>query len=143
MGTLPARFAPNRIIGILQTIYKISSSASVHLEKLPQFGRSKDIQQATLRIATANPPTRASQRLARRARFSFDHGVGRCSVQEAFGVEVIESRHAKADIRWLAAHPEARAMELMQPASAPDFSRRNAARSGRWSSQTCCVLTLK
>jgi hypothetical protein len=64
-------------------------------------------------------------------------------LQEAFGVEVIESRHAKADIHWLAAHPEARAVDLMQPASAPGFSGRNAARRGRWSSQTCCVVTLK
>jgi len=49
MGTLPARFVPNRLIGILQTIHKISFSASVHLEKLPQFGRSKDFnKQRTL-----------------------------------------------------------------------------------------------
>jgi hypothetical protein len=46
MGTLPARFVPNQPIGILQIICTISSPASVHLEKLPQFGRSKDFNNA-------------------------------------------------------------------------------------------------
>lgn len=39
---------------------------------------------------------------------------GKRQLEEAFGVEVVESRHALADIEWLAAHPEARAMDLME-----------------------------
>jgi muramoyltetrapeptide carboxypeptidase LdcA involved in peptidoglycan recycling len=39
---------------------------------------------------------------------------GKRQFQEAFGVEVVESRHALADINWLAAHPEARAADLME-----------------------------
>jgi muramoyltetrapeptide carboxypeptidase LdcA involved in peptidoglycan recycling len=39
---------------------------------------------------------------------------GKRQFQEAFGVEVVESRHALADIDWLAAHPEARAADLME-----------------------------
>jgi muramoyltetrapeptide carboxypeptidase LdcA involved in peptidoglycan recycling len=39
---------------------------------------------------------------------------GKRQLQEAFGVEVVESRHALADIEWLAAHPEARAADLME-----------------------------
>jgi muramoyltetrapeptide carboxypeptidase LdcA involved in peptidoglycan recycling len=39
---------------------------------------------------------------------------GKRQLQEAFGVEVVESRHALADISWLAAHPEARAADLME-----------------------------
>jgi muramoyltetrapeptide carboxypeptidase LdcA involved in peptidoglycan recycling len=39
---------------------------------------------------------------------------GKHQLQEAFGVEVVESRHALADIQWLAAHPEARAADLME-----------------------------
>jgi muramoyltetrapeptide carboxypeptidase LdcA involved in peptidoglycan recycling len=39
---------------------------------------------------------------------------GKRQLQEAFGVEVIESRHALADSEWLAAHPEARAADLME-----------------------------
>src|ERR1700758_1884737 len=38
---------------------------------------------------------------------------GKRQLQEAFGVEVVESRHALAEIEWLAAHPEARAADLM------------------------------
>jgi hypothetical protein len=45
MGTLSARFMPNRIIGISQQIYMISSRYSVDLEKLPQFGRSNDFKE--------------------------------------------------------------------------------------------------
>jgi hypothetical protein len=44
MGMLPARFIPNLPIDILQTTCANSSSTSVHLEKLPQFGRSKDFK---------------------------------------------------------------------------------------------------
>jgi muramoyltetrapeptide carboxypeptidase LdcA involved in peptidoglycan recycling len=39
---------------------------------------------------------------------------GKRQFEEAFGVEVVESRHALADIHWLAAHPEARAADLME-----------------------------
>lgn len=39
---------------------------------------------------------------------------GKRQLQEGFGVEVIESRHALADVEWLAAHPEARAADLME-----------------------------
>lgn len=39
---------------------------------------------------------------------------GKRQLQEAFGVEVVESRYALADIPWLAAHPEARAADLME-----------------------------
>src|ERR1700691_4620500 len=39
---------------------------------------------------------------------------GKRQFQEAFGVEVVESRHALADIPWLVAHPEARAADLME-----------------------------
>jgi muramoyltetrapeptide carboxypeptidase LdcA involved in peptidoglycan recycling len=39
---------------------------------------------------------------------------GKRQLQEAFGIEVVESRHAMADIHWLAAHPEARAADLME-----------------------------
>ncbi len=39
---------------------------------------------------------------------------GKRRLEEAFGVQVIESRHALADPDWLAAHPEARAADLME-----------------------------
>jgi len=39
---------------------------------------------------------------------------GKRQFEEAFGVEVVESRHALANIDWLAAHPEARAADLME-----------------------------
>ncbi|MBV8807881.1 MAG: LD-carboxypeptidase [Acidobacteriaceae bacterium] len=39
---------------------------------------------------------------------------GKRQFQEAFGIEVVESRHALADIDWLATHPEARAADLME-----------------------------
>ncbi len=39
---------------------------------------------------------------------------GKRQLQEAFGVEVVESRHALADIHWLAEHPEARAADLIE-----------------------------
>jgi hypothetical protein len=45
MGTLSARFMPNRSSGISQPIYMISSRNSVDLEKLPQFGRSNDFKE--------------------------------------------------------------------------------------------------
>ncbi len=39
---------------------------------------------------------------------------GKRQLQEAFGVQVVESRYALKDIPWLAAHPEARAEDLME-----------------------------
>ncbi len=39
---------------------------------------------------------------------------GKRQLQEVFGVQVVESRYALADIAWLAAHPEARAADLME-----------------------------
>jgi muramoyltetrapeptide carboxypeptidase LdcA involved in peptidoglycan recycling len=39
---------------------------------------------------------------------------GKRQLEEAFGVQVIESRHTLADPDWLAAHPEARAADLME-----------------------------
>ncbi len=39
---------------------------------------------------------------------------GKRQLEEAFGVQVIESRHALADPDWLAIHPEARAADLME-----------------------------
>jgi muramoyltetrapeptide carboxypeptidase LdcA involved in peptidoglycan recycling len=44
--------------------------------------------------------------------FSGAYGNGKRQLEEAFGVEVIESRHALADPNWLVAHPEARAADL-------------------------------
>src|SRR5437868_11617931 len=44
---------------------------------------------------------------------------GKRQLQEAFGVEVVESRHALADIDWLQAHPEARAADLMEVVEDP------------------------
>lgn len=39
---------------------------------------------------------------------------GKRQLEESFGVQVVESRYALADIPWLAAHPEARAADLME-----------------------------
>ncbi|MGC2657130.1 MAG: S66 peptidase family protein [Bryobacteraceae bacterium] len=39
---------------------------------------------------------------------------GKRQMEEAFGVQVMESRHALASPDWLAAHPEARAEDLME-----------------------------
>jgi muramoyltetrapeptide carboxypeptidase LdcA involved in peptidoglycan recycling len=39
---------------------------------------------------------------------------GERQIQEMFGVQVVESRHALADRTWLEAHPEARAADLME-----------------------------
>jgi len=46
---------------------------------------------------------------------------GKRQLQEVFGVEVVESRHALADISWLAAHPEARAADLMEVLKDPSI----------------------
>jgi muramoyltetrapeptide carboxypeptidase LdcA involved in peptidoglycan recycling len=47
-------------------------------------------------------------------RFPRAYWDGKRQLQEAFDIEVVESRHALADIDWLAAHPEARASDLME-----------------------------
>jgi len=39
---------------------------------------------------------------------------GKRQLQDAFGVEVVESRHVLADMHWLATHPEARAADLLE-----------------------------
>lgn len=39
---------------------------------------------------------------------------GKRQFQEAFGIEIVESRHALKETPWLAAHPEARAADLME-----------------------------
>jgi muramoyltetrapeptide carboxypeptidase LdcA involved in peptidoglycan recycling len=44
---------------------------------------------------------------------------GKRQFEEAFGVEVVETRHALADMDWLASHPEARAAELMEVLTDP------------------------
>src|SRR3984885_2908040 len=46
---------------------------------------------------------------------------GKRQLQEAFGVEVVESRHALKDIPWLAAHPEGRAADLMEVLQDPSI----------------------
>ena len=46
---------------------------------------------------------------------------GKRQLQEAFGVEVVESRYALADRAWLSAHPEARAADLMEVLQDPSI----------------------
>src|SRR5580698_9763758 len=46
---------------------------------------------------------------------------GKRQLQEAFGVEVIESRYAMADMQWLAEQPEARAADLMEVLQDPSI----------------------
>lgn len=46
---------------------------------------------------------------------------GKRQLREAFGVEVVESRHVLADIPWLAAHPEDRAADLMEVLKDPSI----------------------
>jgi muramoyltetrapeptide carboxypeptidase LdcA involved in peptidoglycan recycling len=46
---------------------------------------------------------------------------GKRQLQEAFGVEVVESRYVLKDIPWLAAHPEARAADLMEVLKDPSI----------------------
>ncbi|MBV8728246.1 MAG: LD-carboxypeptidase, partial [Acidobacteriia bacterium] len=46
---------------------------------------------------------------------------GKRQLREAFGVEVVESRHALADPDWLATHPEARAADLMEVLKNPSI----------------------
>ena len=46
---------------------------------------------------------------------------GKRQFENAFGVQVTESRHALASPDWLAAHPEARAADLMEVLSDPSI----------------------
>jgi muramoyltetrapeptide carboxypeptidase LdcA involved in peptidoglycan recycling len=46
---------------------------------------------------------------------------GKRQFQDAFGIEIVESRHALKDIPWLAAHPEARAEDLMEVLKDPSI----------------------
>jgi muramoyltetrapeptide carboxypeptidase LdcA involved in peptidoglycan recycling len=46
---------------------------------------------------------------------------GKRQLEEAFGVQVVESRYALKDIPWLAAHPEARAADLMEVLADPSI----------------------
>jgi len=46
---------------------------------------------------------------------------GKRQLMESFGVEVVESRYARADKEWLAEHPEARAADLMETLLAPEI----------------------
>jgi len=46
---------------------------------------------------------------------------GKRQFQEAFGIEIVESRHALKDTAWLAAHPEARAEDLMEVLQDPSI----------------------
>lgn len=46
---------------------------------------------------------------------------GKRQFQEAFGIEIVESRHALKDSPWLAARPEARAGDLMEVLKDPSI----------------------
>ena len=46
---------------------------------------------------------------------------GKRQLEEAFDVQVIESRHALADADWLAAHPDARMADLMEALRDPSI----------------------
>jgi len=53
--------------------------------------------------------------------FPFRYDAGKRQLEEAFGVTVVESRHAMADAAWLAEHPEARASDLMEAFADPSI----------------------
>ena len=44
---------------------------------------------------------------------------GKRHIEQSFGLSVVECRHTLAEPQWLAAHPEARAADLMRPSSTP------------------------
>lgn len=46
--------------------------------------------------------------------FPHRYETGKKQLQETLGVEVVETRHALKDPAWIAAHPEARAADLME-----------------------------
>jgi muramoyltetrapeptide carboxypeptidase LdcA involved in peptidoglycan recycling len=51
--------------------------------------------------------------------FPHRYEAGKRQFEDAFGVKVIESRHAMSDAAWLAANPEARASDLMDAFADP------------------------
>lgn len=48
------------------------------------------------------------------SKFRHRYQTGKRQLEEALQVTVVEGRHALADTTWLAAHPEARAADLME-----------------------------
>ena len=47
--------------------------------------------------------------------------TGKRQLEESFGLKVVEGRHALADAAWIAAHPEARASDLMEAFTNPSI----------------------
>ena len=54
--------------------------------------------------------------------FPYRYEAGKKQFSEAFGVEVVETRHALKDPVWLEKHPEARASDLMEAFADPSIS---------------------
>lgn len=55
------------------------------------------------------------------ATFPDRYTLGKKRLQEAFGVQVVETRHALRDAAWLAANPKARADDLMEAFADPSI----------------------
>src|SRR5215469_13546079 len=53
--------------------------------------------------------------------FPLRYDAGKRQLEQAFGVTVVEGRHAMADVAWLAEHPEARASDLMEAFADPSI----------------------
>jgi muramoyltetrapeptide carboxypeptidase LdcA involved in peptidoglycan recycling len=53
--------------------------------------------------------------------FPYRYEAGKRQLEQAFGVKVVESRHALSDHEWLASHPEARASDLMEVFADPSI----------------------
>jgi muramoyltetrapeptide carboxypeptidase LdcA involved in peptidoglycan recycling len=53
--------------------------------------------------------------------FPHRYAIGKRQLQETFGINVVETRHALKDAAWLARHPEARAEDLMQAFADPSI----------------------
>jgi len=47
--------------------------------------------------------------------------AGKRQIEQCFGVKLVEGRHTMADATWLAAHPEARASDLMEAFADPSI----------------------
>jgi muramoyltetrapeptide carboxypeptidase LdcA involved in peptidoglycan recycling len=56
------------------------------------------------------------------AAFPHRYQVGKAQFEQAFGVRVVETRHALRDPAWLAANPRARADDLMEAFADPTIS---------------------
>jgi muramoyltetrapeptide carboxypeptidase LdcA involved in peptidoglycan recycling len=54
--------------------------------------------------------------------FPYRYEQGKRQLRETFGVEVVETPHALRDPAWIAAHPEARAADLMAAFADPSIS---------------------